>query len=126
MKVLVCGSRKYFNKSHVFQVLDTIHMVDTIDVIIEGGATGADTMGYDWAIKNQLDSYRCRAKWDAEGKSAGHVRNSRMLGVMGFPDAFVAFPGGRGTDGMVSLVEKVNEFHGYELIDVFDERDLSL
>lgn len=128
MIVLVTGGREYFNRNHVFQVLDAVHQVEEITLLIEGGANGADTFAYEWAAKNEVDSYRCRAKWkkyQIEGRKnpAGMIRNKAMLSVMGrYPDMFVVFPGGRGTSGMVSLVEEVNADE--EIIEILDEREM--
>ena len=124
MKVLVTGGRKCAMVSHVHRVLDTIHSVDPIEVIIEGGALGADTLAYNWAKENHVDSYRVRAKWDDQGKAAGHIRNGRMLEVLGLPDMVVAFPGGRGTASMVDIVEQLNKIAGKELIEILDEREM--
>lgn len=107
------------------QVFNAIHSVDPIDVVIDGAANGADTLGYNWAKKNEVDSYRCRAKWTTKGKSAGFARNAAMLEVLGLPDMLVAFPGGKGTNMMVELVEQVNKAAGQELIEILDEREMS-
>jgi len=124
MKVLVTGGREYANSSHVSRVLDAVHAIDPIEVIIEGAALGADTLSYNWAKTNQVDSYRVRAKWDDQGNAAGSVRNARMLEVLGLPDMVVAFPGKTGTTNMVELVEQLNRIAGVELIELIDERNM--
>jgi hypothetical protein len=43
-----------------------------------------------------------RADWAKHGRSAGPIRNQRMLSD-GKPDKVMAFPGGRGTRGMIAL-----------------------
>jgi len=124
MKVLVTGGRTYTHQSHVYRTLDAVHSIDPIEVVIEGGAKGADTLAYKWAEEHDVDSYRVRAKWDDEGLAAGHKRNARMLEVLGLPDMLIAFPGGKGTAGMVELVEQINRIAGTELVEILDERDM--
>ena len=50
MRVLVCGGRNYNNYSRVKEVLEGLDPKPT--VIIEGGAFGADTMAYNWAVSS--------------------------------------------------------------------------
>lgn len=50
---------------------------------------------------------RCtmHANWDKQGRKAGPIRNQNMIDLMA-PDAVIAFPGGRGTQGMIDLAKK--------------------
>ena len=95
--------------------MDRIHTERCISCIIEGGATGADRLGREWAISRNIPYETYAAKWDnldvpgavvktrSDGKKynakAGFDRNGDMLKAN--PDGVVAFPGGRGTDDMV-------------------------
>lgn len=45
------------------------------------------------------------ADWNAHGRSAGPIRNAKML-AEGKPDLVVAFPGGKGTAHMVGIARK--------------------
>ena len=47
------------------------------------------------------------ADWKRLGRKAGPIRNQRML-VEGKPDLVVAFPGGKGTAGMVTLARNAS------------------
>lgn len=73
--------------------------------VISGGAAGADRIGEEFAIINwcQLEVYK--ADWDKHGKAAGPIRNVQML-KEGKPDLGVAFPGGRGTAHMTSILKE--------------------
>lgn len=73
--------------------------------IISGGARGVDTLAIDWAIVHWCKFEEFKADWSLHGKSAGVIRNQKMLDV-GCPDVVLAFPGGRGTADMVSRSEK--------------------
>lgn len=104
MRVLVCGGRDYDNESLVFKTLDEIHTATPIFILIEGGATGADSLAADWAKRREVWNLRCFASWKLDGRAAGPLRNKKMLEKTK-PDLVVAFPGGRGTENMISLAE---------------------
>ena len=106
-KVLVCGGRNYNNDQLLYTILD--HMYDEYGllgpiVIIHGGARGADTLGDQWAKDRQIPIEEFKAEWDIYGKSAGYIRNKRML-VEGKPNLVIAFPGGAGTQNMINLAK---------------------
>lgn len=105
MRVLVCGGRDFEDRQTVFDVLDCIHKPHpsyspTIDLIIHGGASGADHFAALWADSRGVDVGCWKAKWREHGRAAGPIRNQQML-VEGRPDLIVAFPGGKGTADMV-------------------------
>lgn len=100
MRVLVCGGRRYGDFVRVSIALDALRAATVIDVIIEGGATGADTLAHAWAKATGIRIESFPADWDLHGKAAGHIRNRKMLDH-GRPDYVVAFPGGPGTADMV-------------------------
>ena len=105
IKVLVCGGRDYQDKDRVFDILDQLHKKHQIVQIIHGVCPGADLLGETWAKDRQIAYLGIPAKWATEGRSAGPIRNQRMLDE-GVPDIVVAFPGNRGTEGMIRLAEK--------------------
>lgn len=100
MRILVCGGRNYWLQSVVDKVLE--EYVEEVEIIIEGGATGADSCAADWASRNGVKSERYRAAWKAYGKAAGYFRNKKMLDE-GRPDLVIAFPGDKGTANMIKL-----------------------
>ncbi len=87
-RVLVCGGRDYKGRGVVYDALDMLNP----DLVISGGASGADKFAIDWAILHDVNLIRVPAKWKGVGRSAGFVRNSEMLKFN--PDVVVAFPGG--------------------------------
>jgi len=101
MRVLVCGGRDYANKDVVFEQLDFAHRFVGIDLIIQGGAKGADALAASWAKAREVECMEIKADWDAHGKAAGPIRNRLML-EQGKPDWVYAFPGGRGTQNMIA------------------------
>jgi len=101
MRVLVCGGRDYTGHDDLFTELDRLHCEEgPISVIIHGDQLGADTYAKWWATERGVPHAPFKAEWGRYGKSAGPVRNRRMI-VEGKPDLVVAFKGGKGTADMV-------------------------
>lgn len=82
-----------------------LHMFENV---VHGAARGADTIAANWARENGLRCYAYPADWTRHGRSAGHIRNRQMLNHEDGIDLVVAFPGGKGTAGMIKLAEKAN------------------
>lgn len=99
--VLVCGGRDYANQERVFKVMDQLHRQKRIGLVVHGAATGADTLAEGWAKKRQVMYFGVPAPWKELGRSAGPKRNSYML-ERSKPDLVVSFPGGSGTNDMMS------------------------
>lgn len=104
MRVLVCGGRNYHDLDTAHNLLDSLHRQERITVVIDGGASGADRLGFEWAHCNGVTTQTYAADWKKHGKAAGPIRNREMLDV-GRPDLVLAFPGGRGTADMVRQAE---------------------
>ena len=102
MRVLVCGGRHYDDWTLIVNVLDGVHARQPVTLLIEGGATGADSLARRWAIARGIEVASYRAKWDRYEHRALLMRNSRMLRE-GRPELVVAFKGGRGTAHMVTI-----------------------
>lgn len=108
MRVLVCGGRDYADRKHLSETLDVILKQSDrapYDVLIHGGAPGADMLANDWAQGKLVQVRMFTADWHRLGKAAGPIRNQQMLDE-GKPDLVVAFPGGKGTADMVARAEK--------------------
>ena len=101
-KVLVCGGRDFDDRAGLFAALDRLHAARAFSVVIAGGARGADTLAVEWATDRGVPTEVYMAEWERLGRKAGPIRNQRMLDE-GKPGLVVAFPGGRGTAGMVAL-----------------------
>ena len=119
MRVIVCGGRDYgivpntvppltgeaLRAAIIKAAREEAHVLNTLDKvaptqICHGGTSGADEHAGIWADLNNVSCRVIRAEWNRYGKSAGPMRNQRMLDEFK-PDAVVAFPGGRGTADMV-------------------------
>lgn len=112
-RVLVCGGREYSDAAKVAQFLSLLWP----DTIIEGGAFGADRLAREWAKKYGVYYRTFQAEWSKYGKSAGPKRNQRML-EEGKPDVVLAFPGGRGTEDMITKAKAAG-------VDVISVKNLS-
>ena len=100
MKVIVCGGRDYQDYERICKALDALHKKHGIDLLIEGGANGADAHAGIWADNAGVPRCTLHANWKFHGAKAGPTRNGHMLEFMQ-PDCVVAFPGGAGTADMV-------------------------
>lgn len=110
MNILVCGGRDFSDYQLMSEVLSGYE--DVADIIIHGGAKGADKMAGVWAKSNGVHSAEVVALWDSYGKSAGYKRNASMLLLQ--PDLVIAFSGGVGTKMMVGLARRA----GVKVVEV--------
>lgn len=105
MRILVCGGRQYNNLKLVFETLEVLRAQDAAKgnktVIIQGGASGADALAKRYAELRFVECITEPAQWGEHGRSAGPIRNQKMLDDHK-PDLVIAFPGGRGTFDMTS------------------------
>lgn len=86
MKIVVCGSHKWLNCDIIRKKL---LMLDSNDIIIEGGCGGADSLSRNVALDIGLEVVEFPAAWKKYGKSAGPKRNIKMLDTK--PDLVIAF-----------------------------------
>ena len=78
MNVAIIGSRDFKNKELLDTTMKKIQEQNTITKIISGGAKGADTMGVQWANKNNIETlvfYPDFKKY----KRAYHFRNRQIV-----------------------------------------------
>jgi hypothetical protein len=118
MRVVVCGGREFADRQFLFGTLDRLRDERGITLVIAGGARGADTFAAEWAAARSIECRVYEADWAALGRSAGPIRNQRMLDE-GKPELVVAFPGGRGTADMIRRVRAA----GVEVIEARVEKD---
>lgn len=95
-RLLVCGGRDYQDRARVALELAN----ERPDIVITGGATGADALAADISRKSGIPTLIMPAPWERYGRSAGSVRNNWMLKFAN-PTHVLAFPGGSGTADMV-------------------------
>lgn len=86
MKVLVCGDRNWTDQAAIYKRLALLDMSTTI---IHGAARGADRIAGDAAERLGLPVIAVPAEWELHGKSAGPIRNRKMLDME--PELVIAF-----------------------------------
>lgn len=113
MRLLVCGGRRFgmgtaasAEREWARKLLDQVHARIPVSLLIQGGASGADSLAALWAVDRGIPFLTVPANWGEQGDYAGPLRNQKMAdGRYGetliIPDAVVALPGGDGTGDMV-------------------------
>ena len=114
MRILICGDRNWDDVDSVERVVDALINKYGGDIsIIQGAASGADSIAGDVALKKELVCVSVPAKWSKHNKAAGPIRNEYML-YRCKPNFVVAFhedlANSRGTKHMVALARKENIF----------------
>ena len=113
MKILVCGSRTFSQRTAIWNTIDKY--LDGIEknecIIIQGGAKGADLIAKEYCLDNGIKCVTVEAEWDKYGMAAGPIRNQKMLDMK--PDLILAFSDkslnkSKGTRDMVARALKEN------------------
>jgi len=108
--VVACGGRDYVDKE---TVRDAVQEASPT-LLIHGNATGADTLAGVVAHELGIPVMAVPANWGHYGKAAGPRRNAFQADLAeymidpekeceGVIPTLLAFPGGRGTAGMISI-----------------------
>ena len=113
MRYIVAGGRDFADYERLHEVCNRLTGVG--DVIMSGGARGADALGEKYALSQpeivNLETYP--ADWDKYKKAAGYIRNHQMSLEA---DGLIAFWDGKspGTKNMVEEAHKARlETHVY-------------
>lgn len=113
MRVLVCGGRGFSDRSGLFRTLDALHAERDFQMLVYGCADGADELARQWALARYIPHIGFPANWAKHGRRAGPIRNRQML-RSGKPHLVVAFPGGVGTQSMISIAKS----DGVDVVDL--------
>lgn len=113
MRILVTGGRVFSDVQTLRRIMGWLNPSE----VCQGGAQGADLHAKHWADDNGVPVRNFNAEWDKYGRSAGPIRNEKMLKEFK-PDAVVAFPGGSGTKHMITIAER-DGYPVYETCFVF-------
>jgi hypothetical protein len=106
VRIVVTGGRSYADADALYAALDRLHAASPITALAHGDARGADRIADHWARSRGVPSHPYPAHWDAQGRSAGPIRNLRMLTEFR-PDSVLAAPGGTGTANCVGHAERL-------------------
>lgn len=105
MKIIVCGGRDFIDYGKLSHHLDALHENRPIELLVHGGARGADFLAWMWAEIRGVKAQAVKADWTAHGKKAGFLRNLKMIEDHS-PEMVVAFRGGKGTAHMVEIAKR--------------------
>jgi hypothetical protein len=94
--MIITGGRNYNNRTFVNRTLDDVRRaVGGVELLMEGGAEGADRMARAWAVSRGVPHVAVDADWDTYGRRAGVMLRREGVGLV------VVFPGGAGTMNML-------------------------
>jgi hypothetical protein len=91
MKIGIIGSRTFNNYELLKEVMsDYIYQGSLLDceLVVSGGANGADKLGERWAKENGIPTLIFKPDWGKYGKSAGFIRNEDIIKNSDFVVAF--------------------------------------
>jgi len=97
MRVAIVGSRKFENKEFLFKCVDEViedikdNLYQDLDLIISGGAAGADSIAQLYARERGIPIMIFYPKWREYSRAAGPIRNQLIVDNC---DAVIAFPVG--------------------------------
>lgn len=115
MRICICGSRDFDTEENfrtLERVLENLLMELKIKKqeveIVSGAASGADSLGAAYALKNDIELKLFKADWENQGKSAGVIRNKDMAI---YSDLFVVFWDtiSKGTKNMIDNIKKLDK-----------------
>ena len=104
-RVAIIGSREW---SDYEMIRDYVYSLDDDDIVVSGGAKGADSFAEFYARERGLAVLIFRADWDQHGRRAGLIRNHDIIGAAA---RVVAFWDGvsTGTKHSLRLAEERNK-----------------
>ena len=108
IRLLVCGSRDFDQFDFMHSILVTYFKHNSVEVLIHGGAKGADSMAGGIAKWFGIPTDVYPADWKKHGKAAGPVRNRYML-EMSRPTHAMAFFNKVKTPGTTDMVKLLDE-----------------
>ena len=107
-KVAIVGSRRFTNYGYMCQILDTARDNGKIDLIVSGGAKGADSLAQHYAKDNGIPILIYYPDWDKHNKAAGVIRNQHIVDEADIMIAF-AYDDSIGTRDSIRKMEKAKK-----------------
>ena len=107
MKLAIIGSRTFEDYSLLNQEVNKLVQKYDIDMILSGGAKGADTLAERYAQENSIPTMIYTPMYEKYGKSAPIQRNKKIIEES---DVVIAFWDGvsKGTKSAIVMAEKKN------------------
>lgn len=103
MKVIIAGGRGFDDYRLLTDSVIGLNL--NISEIVSGKAKGADRLGEQYALENNISIKEFRADWKKYGRGAGPIRNKEMAD---YADVLIAFwdQKSKGTKSMIELAQK--------------------
>ncbi|MBR5591495.1 MAG: DUF2493 domain-containing protein [Kiritimatiellae bacterium] len=108
VKLAIVGSRTFTDYDKVKETVLKLFDQEVLAEIVSGGATGADSLAEQLADELGLSLTVFSAEWQRYGRSAGPVRNRKIVKYADFVLAFAAATS-RGTANTVSICKKMGK-----------------
>lgn len=104
MKFVIAGGRDYDNYGLLSGVLKSFNITE----VVCGEAKGADALGKQYAIENNIPVKSFPADWKTYGPAAGPIRNKQMAE---YTDEAIVFWDGKskGTKNMIAEMNKLKK-----------------
>jgi len=107
VRLAIIGSRDFTDFEFMeTEVKNSFTNLRDIDIIVSGGARGADRLAERFAEKYEIPTLIFKADWDRHGKKAGYLRNVDIVKnadyVMAFWDGY-----SKGTKHSIELAQNV-------------------
>jgi len=116
IRLAIIGSRNMGKEGHSSTYPKFRNQVDkwvkehgTPEIVISGGAPGADTMAERWAAENGIPFRMHPADWDTHGRRAGPKRNKHIVNDSTHAIAFLE-PGSSGTISALRNYDQTREW----------------
>lgn len=117
MKILITGSRNYFDYKYFTERLKKVIMFIKVEVeFVFGDAEGIDKMAMKFCIENGFKYKRFEADWNRYKLSAGPIRNQAMVDYCEQSDWCIGFPT-KNSKGTHDCMRKA-DYKGMKLITV--------
>ena len=106
-RYIIAGGRDFNNYQKLKEICDKIITDKENSEVVCGCAKGADSLGKQWAIENNVLVTEFPANWETHGKSAGVIRNTEMAK---YATHLIAFwdEKSKGTKHMIDTAKKRN------------------
>ena len=79
IKLAIVGSRTFDDQSLFDKIMSKLEEKYEIEMVISGGAKGADSFGENWADNHNIEKKIFYPDWEKYGKRAGFLRNIDII-----------------------------------------------
>ena len=88
MRLAIVGCRHFDNYELFCKCIESLGVLDKIEYIVSGGATGADSLAERYAREHAIPFKVYPANWAKFGRSAGYRRNKQIVDDADYVVAF--------------------------------------